>query len=242
MNIVVMQMTARGLLGSKRAWLLATLPALMLLVAGLTRWGSGGDPATTAGLTSNFTLGTVIPLLCLLIGTGVIGPEIEDSSIAYLLAKPLPRRTIALSKLAVAYASAMLLGVVPVVLSTLLAGDQDAKLAASFGISAALASIAYVSIFFAMAIVSRNAVIIGLIYALLWETTLAAFVPGIQTVSVRQWAAAAAEKLLGGDGIQWGVFSAVSFTTGMVLIAASTVAAVLFAVRRLRKLKLRTAE
>ncbi len=37
---------------------------------------------------------------------------------------------------------------------------------------------------------SRNAVVIGLLYALIWESLVGTFVPGAQTLSVQQWALA----------------------------------------------------
>src|SRR5690606_26254683 len=103
MNAVVMQLTARALLGRRRSLLLVLLPVLLLGLAALVRAVSGA-PQDTAALVQNFGLGVLLPLLCLLIGTGVVGPEIDDGSIVYLLAKPLPRRTIVLSKLVVALA------------------------------------------------------------------------------------------------------------------------------------------
>ncbi len=43
MNITVMQLTARALLGRRRAMLLVILPVLSLALAGLTRWATDGD-------------------------------------------------------------------------------------------------------------------------------------------------------------------------------------------------------
>ena len=44
----------------------------------------------------------VLPVLALIIGTGVLGSEIDDGTLVHILAKPLSRREILLSKLAVA--------------------------------------------------------------------------------------------------------------------------------------------
>ena len=178
MNRVVMQLTVRGLFGRRRAVLLVILPVLLLLLAALTRWASGGDPTASAGLTGGFAMGTVVPLMCLLVGTGVIGPEIDDGSIVYLLAKPLPRRTILLSKLVVALAAALVFAVLPAMASAAIAGDQGMRLTMAFGVTTALAAIAYTTIFVALSVVTRNAVIVGLLYALVWETLLGGYVPG----------------------------------------------------------------
>ncbi len=242
MNLVVMRLTLRGLLGRRRVWLLLSLPALLLVIAGLTRWGSGGNPEATSALTGNFAMGTLLPLMCLLIGIGVIGPEIEDGSIVYLLAKPLPRRTIVFSKLVTAVMVTLALAVLPIMLAIAIAGDEGGRLSLAYGAASALASIAYVTIFFLLAIVSRNAVIIGLIYAIVWETVLGGYVPGIRALSVRQWALAPAERLLGDHAVSWGVTSEVGLTTGFVALVATVAVATIISVSQLQTLRLRTAE
>lgn len=242
MNAVVMQLTLRGLLGRRRALLLLVLPTLLLLLAGLVRWASEAEVGATVALTQEFALGTLLPLMCLLIGTGVIGAEIDDGSIVYLLAKPLPRRTILGSKLLVAWGAAFVLAVLPIVAATQVAGDEGGRLGLGFGVTATLAALAYTTVFVALSVVTRNAVIVGLLYALLWETVLGGYVPGIRNVSVRQWALTAAEAIVGDRSTVWGVVSAVSLPAGLGLLVATTVGAAVLAVRRLQTLRLTAAD
>jgi len=240
MNSVVMHLTMRGLLGRRRAVLLVLLPLLLLLMAGLVRWASGGEPVSTVKLTNEFALGTLLPLMCLLIGTGVIGTEIDDGSIVYLLAKPVPRRTILWSKLIVAWGATLVFAVLPIIAAVEIAGDEGTRLGWAYGVTAALAALAYTAVFVALSVVTRNVVIIGLLYALLWETVLGGYVPGVRNVSVRQWALAAAERILGDRAPAWGVTSDVSLTAALVLLAATTTGAIVLAVRRLQTLPLTT--
>jgi ABC-2 type transport system permease protein len=240
MNPVVMHLTVRGLLGRRRAVLLVLLPLLLLLMAGLVRWASGGEPLSTVKLTNEFALGTLLPLMCLLIGTGVIGTEIDDGSIVYLLAKPVPRRTILWSKLIVAWGATLVFAVLPIIAAVEIAGDEGTRLGWAYGVTAALAALAYTAVFVALSVVTRNVVIIGLLYALLWETVLGGYVPGVRNVSVRQWALAAAESILGDRAPAWGVTSDVSLTAALVLLAATTIGAIALAVRRLQTLPLTT--
>ncbi|MDO8106375.1 ABC transporter permease [Isoptericola sp. b441] len=242
MNPVVMSLTLRGLLGRRRSVLLVLLPLLLVGLAGLVRWASGADPAQTVPLVDGLGLGTLLPLTCLLIGTGVIGSEIDDGSIVYLLAKPVARRTILLSKLVVAWGAALVFAVLPTVLAVEVAGDEGARLALGVGVTAALAALAYVAIFVALSVVTRNAVILGLLYALLWESVLGGYVPGVRDVSVRQWALAAGERTLGGDAGPWGVTSDVALPAALVLLGVVTVGAVVLGVRRLQTLRLTPAE
>ena len=242
MNPVVMELTVRGLLGRRRSLLLLVLPLLLLGLAALTRWSSGAAVEASNGLIGNFGMGTLLPLICLLIGTGVIGPEIDDGSIVYLLAKPVPRRSILLGKLAVALAATVIFAVLPIMAATALAGDVDLRLTTALGTAALLAGLTYTTIFVALAVLSRNAVIIGLLYALLWESVLGGYVPGVRNVSVRQWALAPAEDMLGFRASQWGVHSAVDVPVGVTLLAVVALLATWFAIRRLKVLRLAAAD
>lgn len=241
MNLVVMQLALRALLGSRRVWILVGLSALLFAVAGLSRWGSGGAVDVSTGVIVNFGFGLLVPIMCLLIGTGVIAPEIEDGSIVYLLAKPVPRRTIVLSKLLVAMAVAVAFCVVSVVVAAQIAGDKDGKLALSMGVATALASIAYVAVFFMIAVLTRNSIIVGLLYALLWEGVLAGYVPGVRAVSIRQWALAPAEKMVEGDP-DIAIVSDVGLVAGIVLLVAVTIGAIAISIQRLKVLSVRVAD
>lgn len=242
MNPVVMQLTVRGLLGRRRSVLLLILPALLLGLAALTRWAADGSPSASAGLTGDFAMGTLLPLMCLLVGTGVIGPEIDDGSIVHLLAKPVPRRTILLSKLAVALGATVVLAVLPIMAGAAIAGDEGFRLTAAYGLAALLAGVTYTTIFVTLSVLTRNAVIAGLLYALLWESVLGGFVPGVRDASVRQWALAAAERVLGPDAAGWGVQSDVSMPVGLILLAVVTVGAAWLAIARLKTLRLTAAD
>ena len=242
MNLTVIRLTMRGLLGRRRAILLLILPVMLLGLAGLTRWASGGTPDASASLAGQFAMGTLLPLMCLLISTGVIGAEIDDGSIVYMLAKPIPRRTIVFSKMVVAVGAAFVFAVLPTIIAVEIAGDDGGRLALAFGASTALAAIAYTALFVALSVATRNAVILGLLYALLWETVLGGYVPGIRAVSVRQWALSVGEKTLGGHAAAWGVSAEVGVVTGVVMLVVATVAATFVAIRKLQTLRLTSAD
>jgi ABC-2 type transport system permease protein len=238
MNLTVIRLTMRGLLGRRRAILLLILPVILLGLAGLTRWSSGGAPDASASLAGQFAMGTLLPLMCLLISTGVIGAEIDDGSIVYMLAKPIPRRTIVFSKMAVAVGAAFVFAVLPTIVAVEIAGDVGGRLALAFGASTALAAIAYTALFVALSVATRNAVILGLLYALLWETVLGGYVPGIRAVSVRQWALSVGERTLGSHAAAWGVSAEVGVVTGVAMLVVATAAATFLAVRKLQTLRL----
>lgn len=242
MNATVMQLTARTLLGKRRIWLLLAIPLVLLVLSVIVRLTAGQDDATALGVAAGFGLGTLVPLIALLAGTGVVGPEIDDGSIVYLLSKPISRFTIVLSKLVVSIATALALGAVPVAISAYLLAQTPGEVVPALTVAAAAAVAVYCTLFLLLAVVTRNAVIVGLLYAIVWETTIAAIVPGAQALSVRQWSLALAEKMLGAaDAARLGVDAAVGLGTGVVALVVLAVASTVYAGMRLRTIHLATA-
>jgi len=238
-NATVARLTARSLLGRRRALLLLALPAILLLLAGLSRALAGREDTTTVGMLGGFALGTVIPLLGLIAGTGAIGPEIDDGSIVYLLSKPLRRSSIVTTKAAVAMAVVTAFGAVPTLLAGLVLSGTGARLAVGFGVAALVAGIAYAALFLLLAVLTRQAVVVGLLYALIWESLVGNFVPGAQALSVQQWALSITERVLGTTtAAQLDVDAAVGVTTGSVLLAVVIVGSTWYAGWRLRSLRL----
>ena len=233
----VVRLTARSLLGRRRALLLLILPAVLLLLSGLARTLAGVEPELTVVLLGSFALGTLVPLLGLIAGTGAIGPEIDDGSIVYLLSKPLSRHTIVVSKLLVAVAVVLVLGALPTLVAGLvLAGTADG-LAVGFAVGAAAAGVGYCALFLLLAVLTRNAVVVGLLYALIWEGLVASLVPGAQALSIRQWALVLTERIVSPSARELGAASDVG-TTGLVLLALTVVGCTWGAGRRLRTLRL----
>jgi ABC-2 type transport system permease protein len=239
MNAVVAQLTARSLLGRRRVLLLLLLPTVLLLLCLAVRLLAGSDVSVTVGLLGGFALATIVPLLGLIAGAGSIGPEIDDGSIVYLMSKPLSRHSIVASKLSVAVAVVTVVAAVPTLIAGLVLSGTEENLAVGYGIGAAVAGLAYCALFVLLAIVTRNAVVVGLIYVLIWESLVGNFVPGAQVLSIQQWALAITEKVVGStEGPLFGVASAVSFGAGAVLLTIVVVGCTWFAGVRLRTLRL----
>ena len=236
MNATVVRLTARSLLGRRRALLLALLPAVLLLMSGAARALVGAESQVAVLLLGTFALGTLLPLLGVIAGTGAIAPEIDDGSIVYLLAKPLSRHTIVLSKLAVAVVVVLVLGALPTLLSgLLLVGTRDG-IAVAFSAAAAVAGVAYCALFVLLGVVTRNAVVVGLMYALVWESLVGQLVPGAQALSVQQWSLWVGEQVLGRAAEDLGVASAVG-AIAVPLLLAVTIGCAWPAGHRLRTLR-----
>ena len=242
MNTTVAQLTARSLLGRRRALLLLVLPGILLVLSGAVRSLVGSDQALAVSLLGGFTLGTMVPLLGLIVGTGAIGPEIDDGSIVYLLSKPLSRFTIATTKFVVAAGIVTVVAAIPTLLAGLILSGAGDRVALAYALGAGVAGLAYSALFLLLAVLTRNAVLVGLLYALVWESLIGSFVPGAQTLSIQQWALAVTENVLGSAADTLEVSSAVGVGTATSLLLVVVVGSVSYAGSRLRRLRLTVSE
>ena len=86
MNLTIASLAAQALVGQRRVWTLLALPAcLVALALGMHVFAPG-----TSGTAVLNGLGypVLLPLVALLATSAVLGPEIDDGSIVYLLVKP----------------------------------------------------------------------------------------------------------------------------------------------------------
>ncbi|MFI5522010.1 ABC transporter permease subunit [Streptomyces platensis] len=230
----VARLTYRALLGRRRALILFALPALLVVLAVAVRVLTGADDATAGGILSGFALGTMVPLLGVIAGTGAIGPEIDDGSVVYLLAKPVPRPTIIFTKLLVAIGVTVAFSALPVLLAGFLLNGNSQQLAVGYAVAAAVASVAYSALFLLFGTITRHAVVFGLVYALIWEAFVGTLIPGAKTLSIQQWALAVGQKAAA-DGA---LTSDVQLPLALCLLVGLTGLATWYASRRLKALTL----
>src|SRR5690606_18449562 len=178
----------------KRWWVLVALPLLLILLSVLVQALTDEAGSAFEAIIVVFGLGLVLPLVALLVTTGVLGPEIDDGSIVYLLSKPISRHVIALSKPAVAGGVPIVLGAGSLLVSGLvLATDTGQALAV--GVGAAVAGAGYCSAFVMLSAINRHGMVTGLIYALVFEGLLASWLSGLRYLSVSAFGRRIAEGL-----------------------------------------------
>lgn len=200
MNTTVARLTVRGLLGRRRALILLAVPVLLLAVS-LAARSSGNDKHDLAvSVLGQLGLGTLVPILGLIVGTGVIAHEIDDGSIVYLLAKPLPRWKITTTKLAVAVGASWVFAALPMLVAGLIIYGTKDNLALGYTVGAMAAGAAYSALFLLLGVVTRHAVVAGLGYALVWESLVGNYVKGAKTLSIQQWGLSVAEAVAA-DGV-----------------------------------------
>lgn len=182
----LVEVTLRGMLGRRRTVLLVLLVGLPVLIALLIRL-TGGRPDADRVL-DTLVVRAVMPLAALIVGTAVIGSEIDDGTAVYLMVKPIARWRIAVSKAIVAAGLTSIL-VVPAVLLTgfLLGGRGDSTTTTvAFALACLAGGSAYAVAFLALSAFTTRAFLIGLAYVLIWEGVLAGLLEGTKFLSIRQ--------------------------------------------------------
>ena len=121
MSPTIVRLGTRSVFGRRRGILLFLLPLVLIGLAGLIRGlvGAGrpdrrrraAEPRPDRGRAAGRPARRP---------PGVLAPEIDDGSISYLLAKPISRHTIVLSKLLVAVACVVVFAVVPMFVAGLI--------------------------------------------------------------------------------------------------------------------------
>jgi ABC-2 type transport system permease protein len=227
-NSTVAWISFRALFGRRRA-LLFVLPAIVLVVITLALKGAHGTvsdwPALVLGRVG---VGAVVPLTALLVGTSVLGSEIDDNSVLHLLATPVPRRDVIVSKIAVSALTTMLFAAVPVLIAGIIAQGPH-KLAIGCFLGAILGSIVYSCLFVLFSAALRHPVIYSLAYVALWEQLIATLVGGAKYLSIEQWSLGIAHSVSDNSKLD----SHLTFTPSIVLAVIAVVLTVWYASERL---------
>ncbi len=125
----------------------------------------------------------LLPLTALIIGTSVLGAEVDDGSIVHLLATPVSRTSVILTKFAVASVLTMVFTAIPELIAGLIA-PTGSKLAIALLVGAIAGSVIYSAIFVMASALTSRAIAVGLLYVLIWEGLLSNLIGGARILSV----------------------------------------------------------
>ncbi|MCO8277142.1 ABC transporter permease [Actinoplanes sp. TRM 88003] len=189
----VAYITARGLFGRRRVLLLLPLPLLLIGLAAICKAYDVSPDQWGQPVVVGLGLAVVLPVISLIVGTGVLGSEVDDGTIVHILTKPLARRDIILAKLLVAAGVSAVTAAVPLFIVGALANSVRFGLALVVG--AVAGAIAYSALFLLLSLVSRRPVLLGLAYILVWEGLLGRFVSGTRVLSIEQYVITIADKI-----------------------------------------------
>jgi len=222
----IVRVTLRQLMGRRRTIWLLLLAALPVLLALLFRASGQTEIAPfTSVVFDTIAITILMPLVAILFGSGAFGAEIDDGTIVYLLAKPVPRWMVVLAKaVAVMAVSIALSGTSMAVAGAIdLAptGEDGLKAAEAQILAIVVGSVCYASLFLAVSLFTRRALVIGVGYMLVWEGALSFMLPGIANLSIRQYALGAANAIYKLPVQESRLSSDTAFILAGVLIAVS---------------------
>ena len=228
-NSTVAWITFRALFGRKRALLFA-LPAVILVLLTLGLKSANGTVADWPAIVlGQVGAGAVVPLTSLLVGTSVLGSEIDDNSVLHLLATPVPRRAVIGSKTLVSAVVTFLFAAVPVLVAGAIAQGGVHSLAVGCFLGSALGSVVYSGLFVMISAAVRHPVIYALAYVALWEELISNLVSGAKYLSVEQWSLGVAHAVSKNANLN----AHLTITPSLVLAAIAMVAMLVYATRRL---------
>ena len=235
----LVEVTLRALVGRRRTLSIAFVACLPVLLSILVRIG-GGRPDPSEILDA-LVIGTVCPLVALVVGTGAIGSEIDDGTLVFQLIKPVPRWLVAVAKALVAASVTSILVVPPVVLTGLLlggVGPDSIQTTVGFAVASLLGGTAYAIGFTALGVLTGRALVIGLGYTLIWEGVLAGILEGVRFLSVRQATLGVAGALTGDDlGSK-----PLGLASSLVILGVVAVGGIALTASALRRFQLRGAD
>src|SRR5512135_198558 len=182
-NTTVAWITLRATLSRRRALLFA-LPAMILILLTVALKASHPPmrpwPSHVLG---TFGFSVLLPLTALIIGTSVLGAEIDDGSIVHLLATPVRRSSVVITKFGVATGLTVAFAAVPELIAALIAGGGSApppnghgdlvaistgRFALGLFAGALACSVIYNALFVMISVATTRAIAVGLLYVLVW--------------------------------------------------------------------------
>jgi ABC-2 type transport system permease protein len=222
LNTTVAWLAMRSLFGRRRGVLLFVLPLVLLGLAIAVRALAGTDTDTASDILYALGLVVIVPLVALVATTGVLTSEMDDGSIVYLLAKPLSRHSVMVSKLVVAAVCVLAFAAVPLLITGLILAPEEPRLGLGYAVGGLAGGLAYTALFALTAMLTRHAVVVGLIYVLIWEGLLGGILDGIRWLSVTWWSAAITEEVADGPAIVEKLGPVYATSATLVVIIAAT--------------------
>jgi ABC-2 type transport system permease protein len=248
-NPTVAWITTRATLGRRRALLFA-IPAVILiavtLALKLSRPPSRPWPSHVLG---TFGFSVLLPLTALIIGSSVLGAEIDDGSIIHLLATPVRRSSVIITKFLVATGLTIIFAAVPELIAALISGGgqsaavikvgpngpvsvtpgaviNSTEFAVGLFVGALVCAVIYNAIFVMVSAATTRAIAVGLLYVLVWETLLSNFVSGVRLLSVSHYSLGIANAIAHDNSLMAGIGPATAIIMGAIVTVGALALAI----------------
>jgi ABC-2 type transport system permease protein len=197
----VYRLTLRALLLQRRTvllGLLAAAPVVMAFVYAVAARPGAHHLNFYSHLVQQLFVPTIAAVVALVVGVSAIGDERDDGTILYLVATPQSRIGLIATKVAAAWSATLVLLVPSLVVSAalILKGETHVASIAWPLAGVALATLAYCGLAGWLSLRTRRPIVIGVLYILLWEGSVATFAASASKLSIAAYGRAlVAEKL-----------------------------------------------
>jgi ABC-2 type transport system permease protein len=204
LNMTIMGLTLRQLFTRKRFIASAIFAAVPLII--VLFFKARPHPYDLTGekflvnIYSDIIAFVLLPLSAVVFGTAAFGGEIDDGTIVYLLVKATPRWQVVLSKYVVAVLATAIMMAAAVLMPWLALGapGDATPLVEAYVAAVSWGAALYCAIFVTMGLVSKRALVLGLLYIVVLEISLSPNVQGLKSISVREFVMTIAGKLAAG--------------------------------------------
>ena len=186
--VAILRVSLRQELGGKRVLALGLLGIIPALVMVLSSRNLSADAAVDQFHEAPYAILflMVLPICALVIGSGAMGDERRDGTLSFLLLRPIPRSLIVATKLLAAWLAATavvaLSGIAAVIALGARSGDYSPLVPLIMAV--AISTAAYTSVFMLLGHLTSRAVLIGLVYVFIWESSITFAAPALANVSL----------------------------------------------------------
>lgn len=184
---------------------LLLLPMLFALVFA-SRGALSGDPVEfLLNRYDQLVAALATPLIALLLGTSAFNAETDDGTLLYLVTTITPRwwivsvRVLFAAVLTGALSSLAVLGTGGIAVGS----SNPEGVVSAYTVAVFFGGVSYAALFTMLALLTRRALVAGLVYVLFWEGVMSDTFQALQYLSVRKWMVAVAKALTegGADGV-----------------------------------------
>ena len=203
------------------------LVAIALYAAAKVFLGVGGNenPPESYSMVSSLLLFRLLPLASAIFSSGVLSQEIEQKTIVYLLTRPVPRpQFLLLRTLASALVVFIVVSLAAVALSSAVFGGLGLSNPILYRdmIAIAVGSLAYGTLFVGLSLLINRAMIVSLLFAFAWETSVPSMPGSVYLMSISSYLTAIAQRPSVSRDTAGGPLSALASTLGTNTLRADT--------------------
>ncbi len=177
-------------------------------------------------------LGAVVPIVTLAFSGGALGDLRDDQTLVYLWLRPMDRWPIVVGAVLAGITVSIPFATLPVVVAAAVLNVGSQMVVAAL-LTSLVGVVAYAAVFVLLGLVVRNSIVWGLAYVIVWEGVAATFGNLPARLSIRGYTTSILSDQTSVDL----EFADLAQSSAFAVLALITVAAVVLATRRLRRIE-----